>query len=85
MKHILCFFYARKGSRIDLFRARSDIYVVNFDFFVFIGGVIFQKGHSNIKVVVIYELYEKWVGHHASFPPRRSVKSLRVATNPRHQ
>ena len=54
MKHILYFFDARKGSRIDLFLARSDIYVVNFDFFVFIEGVIFQKGHSNIKVVVWY-------------------------------
>ena len=54
MKHILYFFDARKGSRIDLFWARSDIYVVNFDLFVFIEGVIFQKGHSNIKVVVWY-------------------------------
>jgi len=54
MKHILYFFDARKGSRIYLFSARSDIYVVNFDFFVFIEGVIFQKGHSNIKVVVWY-------------------------------
>ena len=52
MIHILYFFDARKGSRIDLFWARSDIYVVNFDLFVFIEGVIFQKGHSNIKVVV---------------------------------
>ena len=54
MKHILYFFDARKGSRIDLFWARSDIYVVNFDLFVFIEGVIFQKVHSNIKVVVLY-------------------------------
>ena len=54
MKHILYFFDARKGSRIDLFWARSDIYVVNFDLFVFIEGVIFQKGHSYIKVVVWY-------------------------------
>jgi hypothetical protein len=54
MKHILYFFDARKGSRIYLFSARSDIYVVNFDFFVFIEGVIFQKGHSNIKAVVWY-------------------------------
>ena len=54
MKHILYFFDARKGSRIDLFWARSDIYVVNFDLFVFIEGVIFQKVHSNIKVVVWY-------------------------------
>ena len=54
MKHILYFFDARKGSRIDLFWARSDIYVVNFDLFVFIEGVIFQKGHSYIKVVVCY-------------------------------
>ena len=54
MKHILYFFDARKGSRIDLFWARSDIYVVNFDFFVFIEGVIFQKVHINIKVVVWY-------------------------------
>ena len=52
MKHILYFFDVRKASRIDLFWARSDIYVVNFDLFVFIEGVIFQKGHSNIKVVV---------------------------------
>ena len=51
MKHILYFFDARKGSRIDL---RSDIYVVKFDLFVFIEGVIFQKVHSNIKVVVWY-------------------------------
>ena len=54
MKHILYFFDARKGSRIDLFSTRSDIYVVNFDLFVFIEGVIFQKVHSNIKVVVWY-------------------------------
>ena len=54
MKHILYFFDARKGSKIDLFSARSDIYVVNFDLFVFIEGVIFQKGHSYIKVVVWY-------------------------------
>ena len=54
MKHILYSFDARKGSRIDLFWARSDIYVVNFDLFVFIEGVIFQKGHSYIKVVVCY-------------------------------
>ena len=54
MKHMLYFFDARKGSRIDLFWARSDIYVVNFDLFVFIEGVIFQKVHSNIKVVVWY-------------------------------
>ena len=54
MKHILYFFDAGKGSRIDLFWARSDIYVVNFDLFVFIEGVIFQKGHSYIKVLVWY-------------------------------
>ena len=54
MKHVLYFFDARKGSRIDLFWARSDIYVVNFDLFVFIEGVIFQKGHSYFKVVVWY-------------------------------
>ena len=54
MKHVLYFFDPRKGSRIDLFWARSDIYVVNFDLFVFIEGVIFQKVHSNIKVVVWY-------------------------------
>ena len=54
MKHILYFFDERKGSRIELFWARSGIYVVNFDFFVFIEGVIFQKVHSNIKVVVWY-------------------------------
>ena len=54
MKHELYFFEPRKGSKIDLVYARSDIYVVNFDFFVFIEGVIFQKDHSNIKVVVWY-------------------------------
>ena len=54
MKHILYFFDARNGSRIDLIWARSDIYVVNFDIFVFIEGVIFQKGHSYIKVVVCF-------------------------------
>ena len=54
MKHILYFLDARNCSKIDLFSARSDIYVVNFDLFVFIEGVIFQKGHSNIKVVVWY-------------------------------
>jgi hypothetical protein len=54
MKHVWHFFDLRKGSRIDLFSARSDIYVVNFDLFVFIEGVIFQKGHSYIKVVVWY-------------------------------
>jgi hypothetical protein len=54
MKHILYFFDARKDSRIDLFWARSDVYVVNFDLFVFIEGVIFQKGHSYFKVVVCY-------------------------------
>ena len=59
MKHILYFFDARKGSRIDLFWARSDIYVVNFDLFVFIEGVIFQKGHSYIKVAGCYG--DSWV------------------------
>ena len=54
MKHILHFFDVRKGSRMDLFWARLDIYVVNFDLFVFIEGVIFQKGNSYIKVVVWY-------------------------------
>ena len=54
MKHILYFFDARKGSRIDVLWARSDIYVVNFDLFVFIEGVIFQNVHSNIKVAVWY-------------------------------
>ena len=54
MKHLIYLFDARKGSRIDLFWARSYIYVVNFDLFVFIEGVIFQKGHSYIKVVVCY-------------------------------
>ena len=54
MKHIIYFFNPRKGSRIDLFSARSDIYVVNFDLFVFIEGVIFPKVHNNIKVVVWY-------------------------------
>ena len=54
MKHILYFFDARKGFRFDLFSARLDIYVVKFDLFVFIEGGIFQKVHSNIKVVVWY-------------------------------
>ena len=54
MKHILYFFDARKGSKIDLFSARSDIYVVNFDLFVFIEGVIFHNLHNNIKRVVWY-------------------------------
>ena len=54
MKHVWHFFDLRKGSRIDLFSARSDIYVVKFDLFVFIEGVIFQKVHNNIKVVVWY-------------------------------
>jgi hypothetical protein len=54
MKHVWQFFDLRKGSRIDLFLARSDIYVVKFDLFVFIEGVIFQKVHNNIKVVVLY-------------------------------
>ena len=54
MKHLIYLFDARKGSRIDLFWARSDIYVVKFDLFVFIEGVIFQKDHSNIKFVVWY-------------------------------
>jgi len=54
MKHILYFLDARNCSKIDLFSARSDIYIVKFDLFVFIEGVIFQKGYSNIKVVVWY-------------------------------
>ena len=54
MKHVWHFFDMRKGSRIDLFSARSDIYVVKFDLFVFIEGVIFQKVHNNIKLVVWY-------------------------------
>ena len=49
------FFDIRKGSRIDLFLARSEIYVVNLDLFVFIEGVMFQKVHNNINVVVWYE------------------------------
>ena len=48
------FFDVRKGSRIDLFSARSEIYVVKFDLFVFIEGVIFQKVYNGIKVVVWY-------------------------------
>ena len=52
MKYVLYFFDARKASKIDLFGARSDIYVVNFDLFVFIEGVIFHNVHNNIKVVV---------------------------------
>ena len=54
MKHILYFLDARNCSKIDLFSARPDIYIVKFDLFVLIEGVIFQKGHSNIKVVVWY-------------------------------
>ena len=54
MKHILYFFDARKGSRIDLFWASSDIYVVNFDKSVFIEGVIFHNLHNNIKPTVWY-------------------------------
>ena len=47
-------FDARKDHRIDFFWARSDIYVVNFDLFIFIERVIFQKDHSNNKVLVWY-------------------------------
>ena len=54
MKHVLYFFDARNGSKIDLFWASSDIYVVNFDLFVFIEGVIFHNLHNNIKCVVWY-------------------------------
>ena len=54
MKHVLYFFEARKDSRIDLFWARSAIYVVNFDLFVFIEGVIFHNLQYNIKCVVWY-------------------------------
>ena len=54
MKDILYFFDARKGSTIDLFWARSDIYVLNLDLSVFIEGVIFQNVGNNIKVVVWY-------------------------------
>ena len=54
MKHMLYFFEARKDSRIDLFWARSAIYVVNFDLFVFIEGVIFHNLQYNIKCVVWY-------------------------------
>ena len=54
MKHVLYFFDARKASKIDLFGARSDIYVVNFDLFDFIEGIIFHNVHNNIKVVVWY-------------------------------
>ena len=35
MKHVLHFLEPRKGSRIDLFWARSGIYFVNFDLSVF--------------------------------------------------
>ena len=52
MKHVLYFFDARKASKIDLFWARADIYVVNFDKSVFIEGVIFRNLHNNIKCVV---------------------------------
>ena len=54
MKHISYIFYARKGSKIDLFSARSDIYIVKFDLFVFIEGVLFHNVHNNIKCVVWY-------------------------------
>ena len=54
MKHIYYFLDARNCSKIDLILARSDIYVVKFDLFVFIEGVIFQKVHSYIKSVVWY-------------------------------
>ena len=43
MKHILDFFDARKGSKIDVYSARSDIYVVKFDLFVFSEGVLFHN------------------------------------------
>ena len=43
-----------KALELTFFSPRSDIYVVKFDLFVFIEGVIFQKVHSNIKVVVWY-------------------------------
>ena len=55
MKHVRYFFDLRKDSRIDLFSARLEIYVVKFDLFVFMEGVIFQKVHNNIKGVVWYE------------------------------
>ena len=51
---LLYFLDARNRSKIDLFSAWSDIYIVKFDLFVFIEGVIFQNGHSNIKPVVWY-------------------------------
>ena len=54
MKHVLYFFGPRKGSKIELFCARSDLYVVNFDLSVFIEGVIFQNVANNIKSVVWY-------------------------------
>ena len=43
-----------KTLELTFFWARSDIYVINFDLFVFIEGIIFQKGHRNIKVAVWY-------------------------------
>ena len=53
-KTYIILFWCKEGSRINLFWARLDIYAVNFDLFIFIEGVIFQKGHSNIKVVFWY-------------------------------
>ena len=41
-------------SRIDIFWARPDIYLVILDLSVFTEGVIFQKVHNNIKDVVWY-------------------------------
>jgi hypothetical protein len=44
-----------QGKALELtFFEQGQIYVVNFDLFVFIEGVIFQKGHSYIKAVVWY-------------------------------
>ena len=54
MTHILYFLDARKGSRIDLFSARSDIYLVTLDLLVFIEGVIFHKCCNNIKSTFLY-------------------------------
>ena len=52
MKHVLYFFDTRKQFRNDLFLFMYDIYVVKFDLFVFIEGVLFHNVHNNIKVVV---------------------------------
>ena len=51
---LIIIFYLVKGSRIDLFSARSDIYLVTLDLLVFIEGVIFHKCCNNIKSTFLY-------------------------------